>query len=154
MEYKICEAAKGNLEEVVPLWRELMEIHKELDPASFAGINEELYKQELLEHYISDTKEIFVSIYNGLVVGYITASIWTGFRYNTIKYCTIGDLMVDSHFRKEGIGTSLIETVKNWAKQKNAERIELSLIHKNTKGYEFFKRYGFQDSWHQLDLKL
>ena len=81
-------------------------------------------------------------------------SISSGNLYNSINYCTIEDLMVDSQFRKEGIGKSLIEYVVDWAKPYNAERIELHVIHKNTKGYDFFKKIGFQDSWHTLNLPI
>ena len=154
MKYEIRLAREENLDEVFELWKKLMEEHKKMDPAFFSDIDEGLYKNGLIEFYFSNAKEIFVAICEGKIVGYISTSIWIGSLYNTMLSCIIDDLMVDSQYRKMGIGKALIEKMKDWADENMADRIELNVIHKNTKGYEFFKRYGFQDSWHKLELNL
>ena len=154
MKYEICEAVEGNLDEVFELWKKLMEEHKQMDPVFFSDIDEGLYYDDIKEHFSNPWKTIFVSICEGKVIGFLTAYITYETRYNSFCYCIIGDIMVDSQYRKEGIGKSLIENAKNWARLNDAERISLNVIHKNTKGYSFFKKQEFQDSWHILEMNL
>lgn len=156
MNYEICKAVKENLDEVIELWRKLMEEHKDMDPVFFANINEERYKKDIMNCFLyPDEATMFVCIIEGKVIGYITAALLKRYQYyNNISYCIIDDIMVNSQYRNVGIGKSLIENVKNWAKQHNAERIELNIIHENKVEHDIFKKQGFQDSWHSLVLTL
>jgi GNAT superfamily N-acetyltransferase len=156
MEYEIRLANEENLDEVFELWRKLMGEHRILDSDFFSEINEERYKEDLMKCLsYPDEASLFVCIKKRKVIGYVTAAITQRYKYyNANNYCIIDDIMVDSSFRGEGIGKALIKSVENWAKQYNTKRIELNVIHRNTKGYNFFKNCGFQDSWHSLVLTL
>ena len=155
MNHEICQASKEHLIEVFELWIKLMDIHKELDPVFFAKINEQGYKDDLKKYFYHPDASIYVCILEGKIVGYVTATFTDRhLSYNSLKYCTIGDIMVDKDFQRKGIGRLLYNSVVDWAKLKKADRVELDVIHKNIESYKFFRKLKFQNSWHTLELKL
>src|SRR5699024_1470809 len=62
---------------------------------------------------------------NGVVVGMI--GMLLGFHYEKNEnYVRIVALVVDSEYRKQGIGERLIEKAEEWAKEQGANKIVLN----------------------------
>ncbi|MDJ0599440.1 MAG: GNAT family N-acetyltransferase [Crocosphaera sp.] len=60
----------------------------------------------------------------------------------------INFLAVNNDYRKQGIGTKLINHVKNKAKQQNISLLSLMVWCDNLTAIEFYKRQGFKDVKH------
>lgn len=61
------------------------------------------------------------------------------------KYCSIGNVIVDSHYRNRGIGKYLIETMEKIAKEKyNVIDVHLSCFNQNTKGILLYSKLGYK----------
>src|SRR5699024_11902851 len=69
---------------------------------------------------------------NGVIVGMI--GMMLGFHYEKNEnYVRIVALVVDSEYRKQGIGEKLIEKAEEWAKGQGANRIALNRDRKSTR---------------------
>lgn len=70
------------------------------------------------------------------------------------KFACVVDLYVEPEHRKIGIGKSLLESVKTWAKHRGLEYLELFVLAENQIGQEFYERANFKAASHTLRYKL
>ena len=59
------------------------------------------------------------------------------------KIYILNDLLVEKSQRQLGIGNALIKVVVNYAKQKNAKRVDLKTAHDNHQAKKLYERFGF-----------
>lgn len=76
----------------------------------------------------------FLAINDNEIVGLITYLI----EDNECEICSL-----NSFVENKGIGSSLIENVKNIAKNNNCNRLKLVTTNDNIRGIEFYQRRGF-----------
>src|SRR5690625_323101 len=84
---------------------------------------------------------------NGVIVGMI--GMMLGFHYEKNEnYVRIVALVVDSEYRKQGIGEKLIEKAEEWAKEQRANRIALNSGNRSERddAHHFYIRLGFEGS--------
>ena len=148
----IEEARPEHVQPIVELWKALMEIHKKMDTEFFEEtdfwIEEyETTISETIEVAFSDRK-VYVALYNEIVVGYATIYIerFSMPLYNSEPLCVIGDMMIEEHYRKQGIGELFIEEAKKMAIEYNVKKMMLNVFAKNQIAYGYFKRQGFEDT--------
>ena len=83
----------------------------------------------------------------GVIVGMI--GMMLGFHYEKNKnYVRIVALVVDSEYRKQGIGERLIEKAEEWAREQGANRIVLNSGNRSARddAHHFYIRRGFEGS--------
>ena len=77
-------------------------------------------------------------------------------RYSTWKgpYTYLEDLMVDSNFRNQGIGTLLLEAVINEASEKKSARLEWQVLDWNESAIAFYRKFNasFDNGWINVRL--
>ena len=127
------------LDDVKALWEELKQFHieKSLD-----------FKQNFMENTFQARKESFSDkIKNGKIfiviafhkdckIGYCISSIIK----NTGE---IDSLYVKPEYRKNRIGTKLIETSLDWIKSNNIKKIEINVAVGNEETFGFYSKFGF-----------
>lgn len=59
-------------------------------------------------------------------------------------YAFVEFVTVPAKLRQQGIGSSLVEAFKNWAKDQGLKRMELCVFNFNQASLKFFKKMGFQ----------
>ncbi len=57
----------------------------------------------------------------------------------------IDALYVDEHYRHLGIGQKLISEFSNWAKEQNANKIEINVMEQNIGARKLYYKVGFKD---------
>lgn len=159
MNYKFVKADKTHLETVAQLWSKLMSAHKEMDQPFFSETeqNIESYKDHLDSFIGGDDSLLLLFLHDDQIKGYLTASINYGFgygNYNSLHFCEIGDIMIESDFRGRRFGELMLNEVKNWAKEHNVNRIELKVFSQNHSAYKFFLRTGFKDLFNHLYMEF
>ncbi|MCB0192585.1 MAG: GNAT family N-acetyltransferase, partial [Anaerolineae bacterium] len=94
---------------------------------------------ELLDHWEED--HCFLVAYNkrGEVVGYIDAQAqpWQNLLW-------ISNLVVDKDYRRQGYGSSLLESGRQWALKQKLHRIMLEAQTKNHPVISFAQKHGFK----------
>ncbi len=70
------------------------------------------------------------------------------------RYTYLMDLVVDPKCRRQGVGRALMGAVKEWAKSRNAEFIELGVLAQNEGAIRLYENLGFRDSRKIMQMDL
>ena len=108
---------------------------------------------ENIRSVINSTDHIaFVAELNNNVVGWIGAS--QAVMIEVIPHCEINGLVIDKNFYGKGIGKLLIESVKQWAKEKGNRKLSLRCNVKRVEAHSFYHHLGFKDLKKQTNFVL
>lgn len=143
----IVEAKKAHLPEIIEIWKEFMDFHKDIDP--FFARNKDAHhkvKQYLRKSIRSKKSKVLVALSEREVVAYSLSRIAEYppvFEHTTFGY--IADLAVKQEFQKQGIGEGLLIEIKKWFAEQGVERVELEVASENKIGNSFWKKQGFRE---------
>jgi len=128
--------------------------HSERDEFfSIADNGEQLYLDHMKSQLGQDKTRMLVAEFGNHVVGFCFATIATRppvFRDR--EYGTIWDLAVTASARGQGVGTALLNEMRQWFAQKEVDRIEVRVASTNESAQGFWRKAGFRpymDSMYQ-----
>ena len=138
MEFRV--AKEEDILELCKLLNELFSLEKEFIP------NENLQKKAL-KTIINDGKigHILLCEIDGKIVAMVNILYSFSTALGT-KVALLEDMIVSKDFRGKDIGTSLLEFAKQFAKEKECERITLLSDDDNFKAHNFYEKNGFKKS--------
>ena len=110
---------------------------KEFDEDLFAYGYEEGFLEKFLT---SNNKFILVAELDCKVVGYISCEEKIN---EELSFIYLDDFCVDTNFRGLGIGTSLIESVYEYALNNNYDSLRLHVNNENLNSLRFYNHLGF-----------
>ncbi|MFV0469363.1 MAG: GNAT family N-acetyltransferase, partial [Dysgonomonas sp.] len=94
---------------------------------------------EQLEAVVANRSDSTVILLDNEIVGFANF-----YEVKENNYCSIGTVIVSSHFRNKGIGKYLVETMESIALEKyNVREIHISCFNTNTKGILLYSRLGY-----------
>ncbi|MFC1947226.1 GNAT family N-acetyltransferase [Chloroflexota bacterium] len=144
---EIREASENHIPEITKLWMEFMYFNVEIEPFDTSGDNVLSQVETHLRNKItSDDSLVLVAIDDQKVVGYSISQTTRMPPFSRGK--TIGviyDMAVTASHRRKGIGKEMLDRIKAWFNDRNINRIELSVVTKNTIGDSFWREQGFKD---------
>lgn len=153
---QIRKLEENDLEDLIQIWINLMNFHKKIDPFFTRAYDGHLKFYDYIKSIIS--KENFcviVGIENNKIIGYAITEITSHPPViEKTKHCVITDIILLEEYRNKGYGKQLFEYLKNWAKVKGIDRLELQVAQDNTSAYEFYKKLGFDDYMHKMYLEI
>jgi GNAT superfamily N-acetyltransferase len=85
----------------------------------------------------------FVAEYENEILGWIGAS--QAIMIEVMPYCEINGLVIDKDHRGMGVGKLLVNKVKQWAKEKNNNKVGLRCNVKRTEAHLFYEHLGFAE---------
>ena len=113
---------------------------------------------EFLEKTISDdVSDILVYENDGTVVGFILLQAKGRPDFDFMlpgKYCYIMDIIVTESHRNKGFGTALMNSAKDWAKEKNCSFINLDVLVNNPGAIKLYEKLGFIPKAQEMYCKL
>jgi ribosomal protein S18 acetylase RimI-like enzyme len=123
------KATEGDIPEIIELWKEFIDFHKDRDPFfSRSEEGPENFGKFILENLRKDDAVVYVAEANKSVIAFILATIQNYPPAFEIKqFGFINDLAVASAYRRTGIGSRLFSMTKDWFVQKEIKRIELEV---------------------------
>jgi len=129
---------------------------RETDAATIAILSQQLgnhipeseIKDNIKNILESNDHCAFVAVLNEQVVGWLHG--FYALRLGSAPFCEIGGMVVDSNYRKQGIGRQLIEHMKTWAKTKQASKLRVRCSSTRTDSHAFYRQLGM----HQLKSQL
>lgn len=128
-------AEKADEEQISKIFRQSQlkrcDMHKELKTAVSV---ENAVIQGCLEFFIQEIKESTVNKY--------------------CKKCFIVNIAVDENHQRQGIGSSLIDFVQNYAVKNDCGSIELNVSYENYDGVDFCSSVGFEPTMYKMEIKL
>lgn len=110
---------------------------------SFQNVNikkDDIFKryQALLDYVNKGEGYVISASVNGLFVGYL----WYFYKNKYIIH--VNQIIVSQEVRGLGIGSTLVDTLLNIAKDKGVEKVELIVSDSNTNAKEFYHKHDFQ----------
>lgn len=151
----IVTGAESHIPEIVKIWKELMDLHENIDPFFARSEKGHIHFADRIRKLIAkDDAAVFVAVCNGLVTGYAIAMVHVYpeiFKERMSGF--ISDVAVKSGCRRQGIGEKLLLRMLEWFSEKGLTRVELRVALKNEIGYNFWKKHGFEEYMRVLCLK-
>jgi GNAT superfamily N-acetyltransferase len=87
--------------------------------------------------------DAFVAVHENNVIGWI--GVARAIQIEMLSYCEIRGLVVDDKYRKLGVGKTLIENAKQWAKEKGNNKLRLRCNVIRTEAHLFYQHLGFKE---------
>ena len=86
---------------------------------------------------------IHVAEINGAVIGMCTAQINVSTAEGGLS-ALVEDMIVDAHWRRRGIGSALLSSIRRWALDHHCVRMQLLADRRNDRALEFYRKGGWK----------
>ncbi len=137
-------ATSYDIDEICELYSILYEEMAALQPKYIKKAKQNKY---ILEDIIkSDASDILTATHGGKIIGFALVGEQKTPPCAHVKFYNfayLSDIVIHPEYRGRGVGTELINSVKQWARDRNLSYVELSVIHENTGAIELYRRQGF-----------
>ena len=100
----------------------------------------------------SKDHDAFVAVHENKVVGWI--GVAQAILIVIPPYCEINGLVIDQHYRGQGIGKMLIKKAKQWGKEKGNNKLKLRCNVKRIETHLFYQHLGFMETKEQKTFEL
>jgi GNAT superfamily N-acetyltransferase len=109
---------------------------------------------EYYKKYVSDPQYCTFIAYDGEVpVGHIVGGP-KDISYRNVKTAEIYEMGVSPSYRSKGIGSQLVSTLRDWAKEQGYQTLMVNSYSKNEKGINFYKKQGLQPVDINLEMDI
>lgn len=146
-DFSIRPARREDAAETAQLWMQSATEHADYDGVYKTAPDAERMMRRFLSDLASGPQTfLFVADSGGQTVGFISGELREGsptFRPKT--WASIEDVFVLSDYRSLGVGGTLVEHVRAWAKQKGANGVSLQVAAANERGRKFYRELGFRE---------
>jgi len=161
---KIEIATENDIEQIGPLWIDLMRIHEEFEPTFFKDTkdNVSLYLSQLgYRQSYCPTERIFVlrddsnpdTTQN--IKGYIWGNITYSYsNYNSDKIGSINDIYIHPELQGSGYGRQLTSALLKWFAEVGAQKLTVFIVNKNERSLKLFESFGFKPLGTKLSLDI
>lgn len=157
MTVQIRQATMQDYSSIAEISRESQQLHAQGQPTIFRsdtpGFSEE-YLRHLLE---DDQSDAYVAEKDAQIVGYVFLHVhqlsFLDF-FHPEMVALISDIAVTALARRKGIGHLLFAASLQWARNRNADRLELNVWEFNTEALAFYERNGMQTLNRTMSLPL
>lgn len=144
MELTIQVPREEDFTNVNKLAKQVHDIHVEWRPDLFLSV-EEVIKKEDYENLIQNN-EIFVAKIQDEIVGYVTIKIQIkdnpSMRFR--KQICVDAICVDENVRGKGIGTKLLDYVKEIGKENDCTDMYLTVNKENENAIKIYENFGMK----------
>ena len=161
MDFQIRPAIISDINNIIPLWKELSELHERLDSSFELSSDAEShyfsYLHTILESHQKDQAFLFVAEIKDTkqIAGYVMG---VRVKYPPVfkrkEYGGIYDICVTEEFRRQDMGENLVLEVKKWCKNQGIERVEMSAAPTNPAAMAFWKKVGFTTYMEKMSFGL
>lgn len=144
MEIVIRRATRDDFSEILDLADQLYRTEQPFDKNIKDGYYQtETGKKELLKNIISRKRIFLVAVVENRVVGYINGYIYDKEEVYIEKVAYLDQISVDKNYKKQKIGTKLIDTFTKIVKSKKVEYIKLNAFENNSPAINLYHKMGF-----------
>lgn len=155
MSIEIRKASINNLKDIQRLNHKLFELeYSNFDSSLKVGWSYEKEGTKYFTNMITN-KIVFICIdENNNIVGYLAGNTDIKTSYNTKSMAEIDNMIVEEKYRKEGLGTRLINKFKEYCLELGIQELKVTASSKNSNAINFYKKNGFENFETTLKIKL
>lgn len=152
----IRKATSADLPQIKALYSLLFQQLANYEPDYLQpALQDEAFLQQVVA--AADNFVAFIYTIDGEAKGFAIAKLEESPPYNCfvpLKCMYLMDIVVDQNMRGKGIGKALIDRIKQWAKEQDADYLELSVLAKNTLAEALYLREGFATFSKSMRMKI
>ncbi len=145
--FAIRPGRREDAAEAARLWMQSASEHTAHDPiyATSPGA-ERVMRRFLTDLASSNHSFLFVAEYAGRTVGFISGELREGSpTFQAKTWASVDDVFVEPDQRNLGVGRALLESVKEWARERGADGVSLQVAAANERGRKFYEELGFRE---------
>lgn len=150
-------AKEEDLQRVNELRKVVNDVHVEGRPDIFKpGFNEEL-RDYIYDIWAADNKDIIVAERDGVICGFACLQYVDKPEnpfMNARRFLDVDEFAVDSKYRRQGVATELIAFVREEAKRRGFERVELNMWEFNEGALAFYEAVGFKTYRRYMEMDV
>jgi len=153
----IRKATTKDVSAIVELWKELMDLHKAVEPFfSRSRTGHKAFADFIAKKRLaSENAYVCVAAAGKDIVGYCMANIEKYPPVLQIKEAgRIENLAVTKKWRNKGIGQRLLKKVRKWFSEKGVCRIEVRVSIANKSATRFWAKMGFKPYLETVFLEI
>jgi GNAT superfamily N-acetyltransferase len=143
----IRTATLQDADAIVPLWREMMEVHQDVEPAiwTMSEDADQNWRKFLETRFDNPESTVLVAEHEGCLIGYLIAN-----RMNIPPVFAapptggIMDCAVTQSQRRRGIGELLVKAALHWFRSQGIEMVHVGYASNNPMSSTFWVKMGFQ----------
>lgn len=158
MNINIRNAEIRDYEDLCVIYEELDTYHRTNHPELFIKPEEaSRAKEYILELLADEDSALFVAETEAGVVGFAECYVQRSSSFPVIRkraWVQLDNISVKEEYQHLHIGSMLLNRVKEWAGEKDLDRIELKVYAFNTKAQDFYSGKGFQELNKTMFLNL
>ena len=145
MEIRLAEYTE--LDEINVLRKQVNDLHAKGKPEFFKeGFSKEL-QDFLVDIWNNEKCKIVVAVDSSRIIGYSIFSIAPKKEALFMRggdYLDIDEICIDKDHRRQGIASSIMKYIENYAKKIGIERIVLNMWEFNEEARSFYEKSGFK----------
>jgi len=143
---KIRKAEPSDLDKIVEMQLSLQEHLENSNPSIWRYTREkkELLKQDLEKQFMDDDHLILLAEVKGEIVGFAHAEVQYRTTHIPAIIGSIANIFVYKKFRRQGIGSRLVQEICRFFRRKNVKDIYLRYVLGNKEGEKFWEKLGFK----------
>ncbi len=134
----IRKATRQDISRILGLYEELLEEKQNVPPDKMERVFAEI---EALPG-----QEFLVAEQDGFIVGTLFLHIVPNFSHDARPWAILENIVVDSRYRRQGIGRLLIEQALEVCRRADCCRVQLLSHKKRREAHQFYRSLGFEDS--------
>lgn len=127
-------------------------------PDIFAPIEQPVFDTLMIPYIKDGDKDIVISENGGVIDGYAAISVCDTSKgageILPFTFVEVNELCVAENAHRKGIGTALLDGVKEYAREKGAKFVELGVQAQNTQAQEFYKANGMFVKSYKMQYKI
>ena len=146
-DFTIRQGRKEDAAETARLWMQSAEEHTAHDRVYKTSPGAEKTMRRFLADVANSSYSfLFVAVEGDRTVGFISGELRQGSPTFLPKtWASVDDVFVEPGHRNLGIGRALLQSVRAWAQERDADGISLQVAAANTRGRKFYGDLGFRE---------
>jgi GNAT superfamily N-acetyltransferase len=149
---QIVRAEEKRIPQIVKLWEEFMDFHKDIDPRFPMRKDAPLiWGKHLATLMNSEDTHVLVALDGGRAVGFSISMLDKYppvFQRETCGF--IAAMAITATCRRKGVGQKMVVEILAWFRSKGVERVELTTTAQNAVASSFWQKQGFKIYMHRL----
>lgn len=142
----IRKAIISDTEALLPLYQGSLVHMANLQPRQYREVPQDIAFVQ--KGIVDENADILVAEENGEIIG--LASVFyeelSSKPYRVaLNFVELDTLFVSEYHRRKGVGTALFRAAQQWAKERDAQSLQLITLGENTYARQFYERMGMQE---------
>ena len=148
-------ANKKDYIQLKKLMVQLQQHHVNLRPDVYK-MSEDFFTEDTFDKLLTECNVLLAVEENGEIAGAVSYSIMDmkASIIHPFKSLWISDLVIEENHRRQGIGSMLMDKIKQIAKENNVDRIQLNVNALNSGAIELYEKLGFTPEMIKMEYIL